>query len=145
MGARPAHQLRRGEAKNVAARLLDVNHLSAELCELGANVGLGDQLPGADRTNALQRTERGRDARRCRSLKLLAPLRDSASKLLNLVLVLHEPWIVRHATPLCCGHHAIENSGSNQDHSRAARDVRNGSNSEVSTYSHRVRFDPISR
>jgi len=101
--ARPAHQLRRGEAENVATRLLDVNDLSAELCELGANVGLGDQLPGADRTNALQRTERGRDARRFRSLKLLDPLRDGASKLFNLVLVLHESWIVRHATPPVVG------------------------------------------
>jgi hypothetical protein len=55
-------------------------------------------------TDALQWPERRRDARRFRSHKLLDPIRDGASKLLNLVLVLHEPWIVRHATPPCCGH-----------------------------------------
>jgi hypothetical protein len=82
-------------------------------------------------TDALQWPERRRDARRFRSHKLLDPIRDGASKLLNLVLVLHEPGIVRHATPPCCGHmqfvgicnlwaYAIENFDSNQDRSRAA-------------------------
>jgi hypothetical protein len=56
---------------------------------------------------------------------LLDPIRDGASKLLNLVLVLDEPWIVRHATPPVVGicnlwAYAIENFDSNQDRSRAA-------------------------
>src|SRR5215472_3937862 len=78
--------------------------------------------------------KRRRDARRFRSHKLLDPIRDGASKLLNLVLVLHEPWIVRHATPPCCGHvqfvgTSIENFDSNQERSLAATDAprrRNG-------------------
>jgi len=45
----PQQTAARYKAKHVASRLLDVNDLGAELRELGANIGLSDQLPGADR------------------------------------------------------------------------------------------------
>src|SRR6516165_6189002 len=40
------------KAEDVAARLLDVDDLGSELCKLGANIGLRDQLPGANRADA---------------------------------------------------------------------------------------------
>jgi hypothetical protein len=76
-----------------------VDDLGAELRELGANIGLSDQLPGADRADAFQWPERWCDARRSRSLQVLDPSRDRTPELLDLALVLDEPWIVRHAPP----------------------------------------------
>ena len=72
-------------------RLFDVDYLGAELCELGANIGLGDQLPGTDRTDALQGPKAGVHARRLRSFQPFDPGLDSGSKLLNLVFVLDKP------------------------------------------------------
>src|SRR5712675_161827 len=125
MGARPAHQLRRCKAENVAARLLDVDYLSAELCELGADIGLGDQLPGADRTDALQWPERRRDARRFRSHKLLDPIRDGASSCSILSSSFTSLGSCGMQLPPVVGicnlwAYAIENFDSNQDRSRAA-------------------------
>src|SRR5262249_55871725 len=96
MGARPPLQLRRGKAKHVASRLFDVDDLGAELRELGANIGLSDQLPGADRADAFQWPERRYDAWRLRSLQALDPSGDRTPKLLDLALVFDKPWIVRH-------------------------------------------------
>jgi len=97
VGARPPQQLRRGKAKHVASRLLDVDDLGAELRELGANIRLSDQLPGANRADAFQWPERRYDARRFRSLQTPDPSRDRTPKLLDLALILDKPWIVRHA------------------------------------------------
>jgi hypothetical protein len=76
-----------------------VDDLGAELRELGANIGLSDQLPGADRADAFQWSERWYDARCLRSLQALDPSRDRTPKLLDLALVVDNPWIMRHAHP----------------------------------------------
>jgi hypothetical protein len=91
MGTRPAQQLRRGKAEHVAARFLDVDHFGAELRKLGADIGLGDQLSGADCADTFQWAERRSDTGRLRSHQMQDPTRNSVSKLLDLFLVLDEP------------------------------------------------------
>jgi len=86
----------------------------------GANIGLSYQLSGAHRADAFQWPERWCDARRFRSLQALDPSRDRTLKLLDLALVLDEPWIVRHApTPLWRMHQTSGNLGSKQVSLRA--------------------------
>ena len=62
-------------------------YLGAKLGELGANIGLGDQLPGADRADTFQRSERGCNTWRIRSFQPLDPIRNSVAERLNLALV----------------------------------------------------------
>ncbi len=98
MWAWPPLQLWRGKTEHVAAGFLDVDYLSSEFSELGADLGLGDQLTSADRADTFQRTKRRREARRFWTFKTLDPIRDSAAEFLNLALVFDEPLIVCHVT-----------------------------------------------
>jgi hypothetical protein len=71
MRAGAAGKERRGRAKRVAARPLDVDDLRAELAELGADIRLGDEDAGADDANAFERAEFGDQRRRGRPLEAL--------------------------------------------------------------------------
>src|SRR5580704_14536809 len=92
----PARQMRCGRTESVAAGTLDVDHLGAELGELGADEGLRDEHAGADHADAFERTEGGGDARRRRPLQALDPIRDCLPQRLDRVFVFDDPRIMSH-------------------------------------------------
>ncbi len=96
VGSRAAGQLRRGKAEHIAAGTLDMNHLGAEFGQFRADIGLRDQLAGADHPNPFERPEGGNDARCFRPVQVLDPVRDGRFQILDRILVFDQPWIMRH-------------------------------------------------
>ena len=64
-----------------------MDHLRAEFGQLRADIGLRDQLAGADNTNPFERPEGGNDARRRRPLQVLDSVGDGRFQILDCVLV----------------------------------------------------------
>ncbi len=79
----------RGRSEWVTAGTLDVNDFGAELGQLRADVGLGDQHAGADCSDAGEWSKRRHQGGCRRPLQLLDPVRDLASVLLDPVVAYH--------------------------------------------------------
>src|SRR6266851_214015 len=77
-----------------------MNDFGTEFGQLGAHIGLGDQLPGPDHSNAFKRPEGGNNARRRRPLQALDPLGDGPPEFLDVVLAFDQPRIMQHAHDL---------------------------------------------
>jgi hypothetical protein len=72
-----------------------MDHLCAEFGQLRADIGLRDQLAGADNTSPFERPEGGNDTRRRRPLQVLDPIRDGWFQILDRVLVFDQPWTAK--------------------------------------------------
>ena len=107
MFPRPSSKERSEPAKHVATRPFDMDDLGAEFDQLCADVGLSDDYAGADDANAFERAECRNHRRGGGARQLLDPLRQSFSQFLDLIFILHQPRIVRHArcpptSPISC-------------------------------------------
>ena len=73
-----------------------MDHLGAEFGELGPDIRLRDQNPGADGAEALQRAEIRHQHRRGGPLQRLDPVRDLAPELFDLFFLFDYFRIVLH-------------------------------------------------
>jgi hypothetical protein len=100
MDAGAARKKRSEPAEGVAPRPLDMNDLGPELRELRPNKRLRHYDARTHHANAFKRTECGDYRRRGRALQALDPLGHSLLEFLDLIFILHESRIVRHAQAL---------------------------------------------
>ena len=73
-----------------------MDDLGPEFGQLRADERLRDENAGADRANALERTEAGRHRRSGRALQIPDPVGNGLSQFLDLILIFHDARIVRH-------------------------------------------------